>query len=103
LTRNTPAIRIRDFLEQGGHNDCESVVRKLYPQVAEALDWLSQFAVARMTGTGSCIFAGFDKQQQAESVYEKLPQGWEGFVVKGLNISPLQIRLQQENMAQEKF
>jgi 4-diphosphocytidyl-2-C-methyl-D-erythritol kinase len=103
LTRNTPAIRIRDFLKQGGHNDCESVVRKLYPQVAEALDWLSQFAVARMTGTGSCIFAGFDKQQQAESVYEKLPQGWEGFVVKGLNISPLQIRLQQENMAQEKF
>jgi 4-diphosphocytidyl-2-C-methyl-D-erythritol kinase len=96
LTRNTPAIRIRDFLEDGGHNDCESVVRNLYPQVAEALDWLDQFAVARMTGTGSCIFAGFDKQQQAESVYEKLPQGWEGFVVKGLNNSPLQVRLAQE-------
>ncbi len=96
LTRNTPAIRIRDFLEDGGHNDCESVVRNLYPQVAEALDWLGQFAVARMTGTGSCIFAGFDKQQQAESVYEKLPQGWEGFVAKGLNNSPLQIRLEQE-------
>jgi len=96
LTRNTPAIRIRDFLEDGGHNDCESVVRDLYPQVAEALDWLGQFAVARMTGTGSCIFAGFDKQQQAESVYEKLPQDWEGFVVKGLNNSPLQIRLAQE-------
>jgi len=96
LTRNTPAIRIRDFLEDGGHNDCESVVRNLYPQVAEALDWLSQFAVARMTGTGSCIFAGFDKQQQAESVYEKLPQGWEGFVVKGLNNSSLQVRLAQE-------
>ncbi len=101
LTRNTPAIRIRDFLEDGGHNDCESVVRNLYPQVAEALDWLGQFAVARMTGTGSCIFAGFDKQQQAESVHEKLPQGWEGFVAKGLNNSPLQIRLEQENTAQE--
>ena len=101
LTRNTPAIRIRDFLEDGGHNDCESVVRNLYPQVAEALDWLGQFAVARMTGTGSCIFAGFDKQQQAESVHEKLPQGWDGFVAKGLNDSPLQIRLEQENTAQE--
>ncbi len=96
LTRNTPAIRIRDFLEDGGHNDCESVVRNLYPQVAEGLDWLGQFAVARMTGTGACIFAGFDKQQQAESVYEKLPQGWKGFVAKGLNNSPLQIRLEQE-------
>ena len=102
LTRNTPAIRIRDFLAGGGHNDCESVVRNLYPQVAEALDWLGQFADARMTGTGSCIFAGFDQQQQAESVYEKLPQGWEGFVVKGLNKSPLQIRLEQENLAQER-
>jgi len=100
LTRNTPAIRIRDFLEDGGHNDCEPVVRNLYPQVAEALDWLDQFAVARMTGTGACIFAGFDKQQQAESVYEKLPQGWEGFVAKGLNNSPLQVRLEQENMGE---
>jgi 4-diphosphocytidyl-2-C-methyl-D-erythritol kinase len=101
LTRNTPAIKIRDFLRDGGHNDCESVVRNLYPQVSEALDWLSQFAVARMTGTGSCVFAGFDKQQQAESVYEKLPQGWEGFVAKGLNHSPLFTRLELEILAQE--
>lgn len=100
LTRNTPAIRIRDFLRDGGHNDCEPVVSNLYPQVAEALDWLGQFAVAKMTGTGSCIFAGFDKQQQAESVYDKLPQGWKGFVAKGLNHSPLQARLKQENLAQ---
>lgn len=102
LTRNTPAIRIRDFLEEGGHNDCEYVVRKLYPEVSKAIDWLSQFADARITGTGSCIFAGFDKQQQAESVYEKLPQSWDGFVAKGLNNSPLQIRLEQENLAQKK-
>jgi len=103
LTRNTPAIRIRDFLRDGGHNDCESVVKDLYQEVAEALDWLGQFAVAKITGTGSCVFAGFDKQQQAESVYEKLPQGWEGFVAKGLNHSPLQTRLEQENTAQEKI
>jgi len=102
LTRNTPAIRIRDFLEGGGHNDCESVVRNLYPEVAKALDWLGQFAEAKMTGTGSCLFASFDKQQQAESVYKKLPQGWKGFVVKGLNHSPLLTRLEQENLAQEK-
>lgn len=96
LTRNTPAIRIRDFLEVGGHNDCEFVVRELYPEVSEGIDWLSQFADARITGTGSCIFAGFDKQQQAESVYDRLPQGWDGFMAKGLNNSPLQIRLAQE-------
>ncbi len=96
LTRNTPSIRIRDFLRDGGHNDCESVVKKLHPKVASALDWLGQFTDARMTGTGSCVFAGFDNQQQAKSVYEKLPQGWEGFVAKGLNHSPLLARLEQE-------
>lgn len=96
LTRNTPAIKIRDFLRDGGHNDCESVVKGLYQEVADVLDWLDQFADAKMTGTGSCVFAGFDKQQQAESVYEKLPQDWEGFVAKGLNHSPLQTRLEQE-------
>ncbi len=102
LTRNTPSIRIRDFLRDGGHNDCESVVKKLHPKVANALDWLGQFTDARMTGTGSCVFAGFDNQQQAKSVYEKLPQGWEGFVAKGLNHSPLLARLEQENLEQEK-
>lgn len=102
LTRNTPPIRIRDFLRDGGHNDCESVVKNMYPEVAEALDWLGQLSDARMTGTGSCVFAGFDNQQQAESAYEKLPQGWEGFVAKGLNHSPLLTRLEQENLEKEK-
>ena len=96
LTRNTPTIRIRDFLRGGGHNDCESVVKKLHPEVAEALDWLGKFADARMTGTGSCVFAGFDNQQQAKSAYDKLPQSWAGFVAKGLNHSPLLTRLEQE-------
>ncbi len=102
LTRNTPAIRICDFQGNGGHNDCESVVKGLYQEVTEALDWLGQFAVAKMTGTGACVFAGFDKQQQAESVYDRLPWGWEGFVAKGLNRSPLQTRLEQENTVREK-
>ncbi len=103
LTRDTPAIKIRDFMENGGHNDCESVVRNLYSQVATALDWLGKFSVARMTGTGACVFAGFDKQQQAEFVYDKLPQGWQGFVAKGLNNSPLQARLKQEKLKQENL
>lgn len=96
LTRNTPAIRICDFLKNGGHNDCQSVVSSLYQQVAEVLDWLNQFAVAKITGTGACIFASFEQQQQAESIYRKLPQGWNGFVAKGLDYSPLLARLQQE-------
>ncbi len=96
LTRNTPAITIRDFLKSGGHNDCEPVVRRQYPRVAEALDWLGQHADTRMTGTGSCIYAGFNSQEQAETISREIPQKWQGFVAKGKNRSPLLQRLEQE-------
>jgi len=96
LTRNTPAITIRDFLKSGGHNDCEPVVRSLYPEVAAVLDWLGQYAVARLTGTGACIFAEFNCREQAEKIHASLPSKWQGFIARGLNHSPLLARLKQE-------
>ena len=96
LTRNTPPITIRDFLDRGGINDCESVVRNQYSEIANALDWLGKFAPAKLTGTGACIFAPFPDEQEATSVKEKLPLNWQGFVVKGMNKSPLLERLEKE-------
>jgi 4-diphosphocytidyl-2-C-methyl-D-erythritol kinase len=96
LTRNTPAITIRDFLERGGVNDCEPVVRKHYSEVAKALNWLAEFAPAKLTGTGACLFAPFSSEQQAETVLKQLPDLWQGFVVKGKNKSPLLERLSSE-------
>ncbi|MEX2334629.1 MAG: 4-(cytidine 5'-diphospho)-2-C-methyl-D-erythritol kinase, partial [Pseudohongiella sp.] len=52
LTRDSTAIKMCAFLAGQSRNDCETLVRKLYPAVDAALDWLSQFAPARMTGTG---------------------------------------------------
>src|SRR5262249_21686285 len=34
LTRNSPIITIRAFFQDGGRNDCESVVRTRFPEVA---------------------------------------------------------------------
>ena len=96
LTRHTPAITIRDFLAGGGHNDCEPVVRKLYPEVAAALDWLGQHAEARMTGTGACVFAPFPSRDEAEHVRNQLPEMFSGFVCKGSNRSLLHERLSRE-------
>jgi 4-diphosphocytidyl-2-C-methyl-D-erythritol kinase len=96
LTRNTPAITIRDFLEGGGRNDCEFVVRNHYKEVADALDWLSQFAPAKLTGTGACLFAAFSDEHKANAVKEQLPEMWQGYVVKGMNKSPLLERLVTE-------
>ena len=96
LTRDSPAITIRGFLLTGGRNDCEPVVRRRFPAVAEALDWLGQFAPARLTGTGSCIFAALPDEARAREVLGRLPRRWTGYVVRGLNRSPLAARLQLE-------
>jgi 4-diphosphocytidyl-2-C-methyl-D-erythritol kinase len=89
LTRDCKMITVSRFLSGEGVNVCEPVVRKHYPQVDAALQWLSQFAESKMTGTGACVFAKFETQRQAKDVVSQLPEGWQGFVAKGCNISPL--------------
>ncbi len=89
LTRNTSPITIASALKHGGRNDCENVAKKLYPQVKYALEWLAQFADAKMTGTGSSLFAGFQTRNEADQVLAQLPQSMTGFIAKGLNVSPL--------------
>lgn len=91
LTRDTSACKIHAFVAGtiATHNDCENVVRISYPIVAEALDWLNQYAPARLTGTGGCIFASFDQEKEAFNIMQKIPEPFYGFVAKGLNDSPL--------------
>ena len=89
LTRNSPLITIRAFFESGGRNDCELVVRAKWPEVAEALDWLGHHAPARLTGTGSCIFASVASPGEAERIAARVPDKWRSFVARGLNVSPL--------------
>ncbi len=89
LTRNSPIITIRAFFESGGRNDCEPVVRAHWPEVAEALDWLGRYAPARLTGTGSCIFASVASPSEAERIAARVPDTWRSFVARGLNVSPL--------------
>lgn len=90
LTRDSDTLTIDGFLSgDQGLNVCEPVVRARYPRVAEALDWLSRYAPARMSGTGACVFARFDRREAAEAVHARMPAGWRGFVAKGCNRSPL--------------
>jgi 4-diphosphocytidyl-2-C-methyl-D-erythritol kinase len=89
LTRNSPPTTMRGFLETGGRNDCEAVVRARFPAVAEALDWLARHAPARLTGTGSCVFAKFSRAADAERIAARVPDTWRAFVVRGLDRSPL--------------
>ncbi len=96
LTRDCEALTITRFLNDTGFkkqsNVFEPVVRKKYPKIANALDGLCSFSEARLTGTGSCIFAKFDSEDKANQVLEALAESsnnWHGFVAKGVNQSPL--------------
>lgn len=99
LTRKSAETTIRGFLKAGGRNDCEPVVTGRSPEVRRALSWLAKRGDARMTGTGSCVFAAFDHRGSALAALEGLPSGWRGFVARGLGRSPLQERLAAERSA----
>ncbi|MCG7531274.1 4-(cytidine 5'-diphospho)-2-C-methyl-D-erythritol kinase [Psychrobium sp. MM17-31] len=89
LPRNTPKITLADLDKATLKNDCQEVTKNRHPEVASALDWLIQYAPAKMTGTGSCVFGEFSSRADATVALEKLPPNMHGFVAKGVNISPL--------------
>ncbi|MEZ9246931.1 4-(cytidine 5'-diphospho)-2-C-methyl-D-erythritol kinase [Vibrio lentus] len=99
LTRNTPKRALSTLLEQEYVNDCEKIVRMLYPEVDKQLSWLLQYAPSRLTGTGSCVFAEFSSKKEAESVLEQLPDTVSAFVARGRNISPLKETLAEYQSA----
>lgn len=89
LTRNNQPITMSDFLDHGGSNSVEKLVRSLCPEVGHALDWLNQFGFAKMSGTGSTVFLSFAEKNQAENIASLIPAPFKGVVAKGCNKSPL--------------
>lgn len=95
LTRDTPKRRIRTAFEgsDGFRNDCEPIVRQLYPAVEQALEWLGQYGEARLTGTGGCVFCPFETQSAAIDAHAEKPSGINGFIAQSRNRSPLYTQL----------
>lgn len=89
LTRNTPPIKIADFLSGAGRNDLQPAVVNKYPEVARHLDWLGRFGEARMTGSGACVFLAVEDEAGARAILRELPRDMQGFVARGLDRHPL--------------
>ncbi|MES0301109.1 4-(cytidine 5'-diphospho)-2-C-methyl-D-erythritol kinase [Citrobacter sedlakii] len=89
LPRNTPKRSIETLLNCEFSNDCEVIARKRFREVDATLSWLLEYAPSRLTGTGACVFAEFDTESRARQVLEQAPEWLEGFVAKGVNLSPL--------------
>jgi 4-diphosphocytidyl-2-C-methyl-D-erythritol kinase len=89
LTPSAPVLTIRDFHAGRTHNDLEPVVRRLYPEVDNALKWLGNFGEARMTGSGACVFLAVDSEARGQEVLASHPAALgQGFVARGRNVHP---------------
>lgn len=116
LTRDTKSLKIADFSDSGGdsgkdralarslfaqwptlpgHNDLEAVARRINPGVEEALEALSAAGgAARMTGSGSAVFAWAATPEAAAELIKKLPEHTQGYVAKTLHAHPLKAMLE---------
>jgi 4-diphosphocytidyl-2-C-methyl-D-erythritol kinase len=96
LTRNSEPLKMEDFSAQAGvdrfRNDLEPAVIARYPQVRRHLEWLSEHGEARMTGSGACVFAGFESREAAARVMQLLPGGMAGFVAQGIHRHPMRMQ-----------
>jgi len=92
LTRNTPCLKMSDFvvwqkqtqqqcvqrqpqrsLPLFGRNDLQAVAVAVYPEVAQVGVMLTQMGfVARMTGSGACWFLEFSMLGQARVCHEEI-------------------------------
>ena len=90
LTRNTKPLKIPPFFPGLGANDLEPVALRRSPEIAAHLAWLrGRCPQARMTGSGSCVFAEFASQAEALAVLGEVPRAMRGFVARGLQDHPL--------------
>ena len=89
LKRDSEKRDVNELLKQPFANNCEDIARKRYPEVEQLISWLLQYAPSRLTGTGACVFAEFDTESTARAVLNKAPDWLQGFVAKGVNVSPL--------------
>lgn len=103
LTRDTKPLRITGLSRGGnvfrGRNDLQDVVVRRQPKVAQALSALRQAAeesgqdsrLARMTGSGACVFLPTTGETQAQAVVRRLSGSTDAkvFATRSLTVHPL--------------
>ena len=93
LTMSPVQRKISDFsLVSNPHNDCLDAAIELEGEIQQALNHLdsteNHLGIARMTGSGCCVFIAFENKEDALIAKEKLPSQWSGFVAQAIDRSP---------------
>jgi 4-diphosphocytidyl-2-C-methyl-D-erythritol kinase len=106
LVRDTEPVIVSGFLADAaalrcgglfGRNDLQPVAKERCAEVGEALRWVAgHFGSARMTGSGSAVFARIDggvppvATGATGNVFDTLPAGWTGRYCRSLTRHPLE-------------
>lgn len=89
LTRNTKPSKFCAYQIKPSDfgNNFEPLARNLYPEVDEAMQYLDQFGIAKLTGTGACVFTEVTAEMHVDEILKHSP--CKAYLVNSLNESPL--------------
>jgi 4-diphosphocytidyl-2-C-methyl-D-erythritol kinase len=108
LTRDTKRVTISDFSRHlngkhrfgYGKNDLQDVAVRLFPPVAQAIEWLGSYGDARMTGSGACVFCAFSSESEADRVLGLVPGVWSAWKARSLSSHPLKSLLHNQRVVE---
>jgi 4-diphosphocytidyl-2-C-methyl-D-erythritol kinase len=89
LTRNEKTSKFCAYQQTPSDfkNNFEPLARSLYKEVDEAMQYLDQFGVAKLTGTGACVFVEVTLDMKVNDILANAP--CKAYLVNSLNESPL--------------
>ena len=89
LTRDTKPSKFCAYQQTPSDfgNNFEPVARSLYPEVDAAMQYLDQFGVAKLTGTGACVFIEVTDELNIADILVNAP--CKAYLVDSLQESPL--------------
>ncbi len=95
LPHATPVVSMHDFMQTRqpfgfGHNDLQTPATRLCPAIGHAIEWLASHGLqARMTGSGSAVFALLPAGMDAGILQQGAPKNWIMRVCSNLPHHPL--------------
>ncbi|MDO4794824.1 MAG: 4-(cytidine 5'-diphospho)-2-C-methyl-D-erythritol kinase [Brachymonas sp.] len=95
LPRNTPTVSKNDFQSSAspwafGRNDLQIPAQRLCPAIADTIAWLAERGLqARMTGSGSAVFAPLPETMDADILQQHAPKNCKWRICRNLALHPL--------------
>ena len=95
LTRNSKPVTLSHFLRGAtylGRNDLQDVAVAKFPEVGAAFSWLSQFGIARMSGSGACVFVDVESKSRADRIVRAATEAgtqWKVWSAKSMQAHPI--------------